>query len=102
MTSEVDQTKGQGQLFGCPISSSFLTQNFLRGGIRCSLTRFLFGVGSEGIDQDLSLLDPISLRGGISSFHLNDLLLPWPSASSIKDIFGSNDYFIYLVNAAGH
>ena len=40
-----------------------------------SLTRFLCGVGSVWIDQDMSLPDQISLRGGIS-FHLNDLLFP--------------------------
>ncbi len=39
----------------------------LSGSIKicCSLTRFLFGVGSVGIDQDLLLADQISLRGGI-------------------------------------
>ncbi len=37
--------------------------------IFCSLTRFFFGVGSVRIDQDMSLPDPISLRGGIYSFH---------------------------------
>ncbi len=39
----------------------------IQGGILCSLTRFLFRVGSGGINQDLSVLviNQIFLRGGI-------------------------------------
>ncbi len=44
-------------------------------------------MGSNGIGQDLALTDQISLPGGISYFHLNDLLLP--SAASIKELFVS-------------
>ncbi len=60
--------------------------------ICCSLTILLFGVGSVGIDQDLLLPDPISLRGGIFSFHLNNILLP-----SIKDLFVSNLSILYIL-----
>ncbi len=47
--------------------SSSPAQNFLRGGIHRSLTRFLFGVGSDGINQDLSVtvIKQIFLWGGI-------------------------------------
>ncbi len=75
MTSEVDQTKGQGQLFlDVQYPLPFPPKIF-------------FGVGSVGINQDLLLTDQIFLHGGISYFHLNDLLLP--SAASTKEIFVS-------------
>ena len=78
MTSEVDQLpKVKVNFFGCPISILFISHPKFpsrwdpSGSIKTcrSLTRFLFGVGSVGIDQDLSLPDPISLRGGICSFY---------------------------------
>ncbi len=50
-------------------------------------------MGSVGIDQDLFLPDQISLWGGISSFHLNDLLLP-----SIKDLFLLNLSILYILS----
>ncbi len=75
--------------------------------ICCSLTRFPFGVGFNGIDQDLLLPDQISLWSRIQRdrsrsvapgpnfslgwdlfFHLNDLLLL--SATKIKDFVSSN------------
>ncbi len=55
MTSEVDQTKGQGQLFWMSIVQyplHFPPKNF-------------FWVGSIGVDQDLLLPGQISLWGGI-------------------------------------
>ncbi len=62
--------------------------------ICCSLTTFLFGVGSDGINQDLLLTDQIFLHGGISYFHLNDLLLT--SAASTKEHFVSIKSFYIL------
>ncbi len=62
--------------------------------IFCSLTRFFFGVGSVGINQDLSLCDQISLRGGISYFNLDDFFLP--AAASIKELFVSIRFFNIL------
>ena len=50
-------------------------------------------MGSVAINQDLSLPDPISLWGGISSFHLNDVLLP-----SIKELFVSNLSIVYILS----
>ncbi len=50
-------------------------------------------MGSIGIDQDLLLPDQISLPGGISSFHLNDLLL-----LSIKDLFLFNLSILYILS----
>ena len=102
MTSEVDQ-KGQGQVFlMCHIL--FISDSKFPLGwdpsrlikICRSLTRFLFGVGSDGINQDLSLSDQISLRGGISYFHLNDLLPPSPA--SIKKLFVSIMSIFYILS----
>ncbi len=102
MTSEVDQLyqRSRSTFFMCNIL--FISHPKFSSGwdpsgsikIFCSLTRFFFRVGSVRIDQDLSLCDQISLRGGISYFHLDDFFLP--SAASIKELFVSIRFFNIL------
>ena len=106
MTSEVDQTKGQGQLFlDVQYPLPFPPKIF-------------FGVGSVGINQNLLLPDHISLRGGIRRDQSRSVA-HWPNFSSRWDILFSFKWsfatfscfykgtfcvyyvFLYLGNAAG-